>query len=167
MTDNMTPRLALPLMAAGQAQKEVTHNEALQALDAAVQCVAQSASLTAPPSSPGEGLCWIVATGATGAWAGHDGALAQWTAGGWRFLTPAAGWHCHVLDAGCGYFHDGAGWAAGQVRNDGIYVSGMRIVGPRQPAVAAPAGGSTVDAEARSAISALLAAVRTHGLIAP
>ena len=28
-----TPRLALPLIAAGQAQKDVTHNEAVLALD--------------------------------------------------------------------------------------------------------------------------------------
>jgi hypothetical protein len=34
------------------------------------------------------------------------------------------------------------------------------------PLVADPAGGSTVDAEARAAVAAILARLRTHGLIA-
>jgi hypothetical protein len=34
------------------------------------------------------------------------------------------------------------------------------------PLVADPAGGTTVDAEARAAVAAILARLRTHGLIA-
>ena len=42
-------RFALPLLHAGQAQKEITHNEALQLIDMLLHPYAESASLTAPP----------------------------------------------------------------------------------------------------------------------
>jgi hypothetical protein len=40
------------------------------------------------------------------------------------------------------------------------------VVGARQPAIAAPAGGTTIDAEARNAVAALLAVLKSHGLTA-
>ncbi|WP_137150280.1 DUF2793 domain-containing protein [Devosia sp. FKR38] len=89
---NQTPRLSLPYIMSGQAQKHITHNEAIQALDALVQASVESGSLTAPPSSPLEGECWLVPSGASGAWAGHGNELASWQAGAWLFLDPAAGW---------------------------------------------------------------------------
>ena len=46
-------------------------------------------------------------------------------------------------------------------------VAGTQVVGAQGAAVADAAGGATVDTEARAAINALLARVRTHGLIAP
>ena len=72
MTD--TPRLSLPVIEAAQAQKHVTHNEALVLLDALTQLAVESRTLTAPPGSPADGACYIPATGATGAWSGWDGA---------------------------------------------------------------------------------------------
>lgn len=44
---------------------------------------------------------------------------------------------------------------------------GTQVVGAQQAAVADAAGGVVVDVEARAAINALLARLRTHGLIAP
>lgn len=53
------------------------------------------------------------------------------------------------------------------VSTTGSYrVSGTQVVTSRQSAVADASGGSVVDTEARAAINALLARVRTHGLIA-
>ena len=89
MTD--TTHLGLPLIAAAQAQKHVTHNEALQVLDALVQLAVADSDRTAPPASPGEGDRHIVAAGATGAWSGHDGAVAAFLSGGWVFLAPRRG----------------------------------------------------------------------------
>ena len=63
----------LPYLAAAQAQKHVTHNEALRRLDAVVQLAVLDATLAAPPASPDEGDRYIVAASATGAWAGQDG----------------------------------------------------------------------------------------------
>jgi Protein of unknown function (DUF2793) len=89
MTD--TPRLALPVIEAAQAQKHVTHNEALALLDCLVQIAVASRTLTAPPSSPADGSCYIPATGATDAWSGWDGQLALYSGGGWLKLTPVSG----------------------------------------------------------------------------
>ena len=56
--------LALPYLEADQAQKNVTVNEALQALDALVHLTVADRYLAAPPGSPVEGVCHIVALGA-------------------------------------------------------------------------------------------------------
>lgn len=48
----------------------------------------------------------------------------------------------------------------------GLQVGSNKVVGTRGAAVANATGGSTVDAEARTAINDLLARVRAHGLIA-
>ena len=88
MTD--TPRLSLPAIEAAQAQKHVTHNEALTLLDALTQLTVESRTLTAPPGAPAEGACYIPAAAATGAWSGWDGAIAVYS-GGWFRIVPVAG----------------------------------------------------------------------------
>lgn len=52
--------------------------------------------------------------------------------------------------------------------SDGVKVAGNYVLTARQPAIANPAGGATVDAEARTAIIAILDALRPagHGAIA-
>jgi hypothetical protein len=87
-----TTHLGLPLIEAAQAQKHVTHNEALLLLDIAVHLAVLSRTLAAPPASPAEGDRYLVAAAATGAWAGHDGELAFYQDGAWRFVTPKTGW---------------------------------------------------------------------------
>src|SRR3546814_15984185 len=67
----ITPRFALPLLAVAQAQKEVTHNEALTLLDALVHAAIEAGPLATPPASPAVGPCWIVDADATGAWTGE------------------------------------------------------------------------------------------------
>ena len=52
MSDDATPRLGLPYLAAAQAQKHVTMNEALSLLDGLVSTSAVSRSLAAQPASP-------------------------------------------------------------------------------------------------------------------
>lgn len=89
MTD--TPNLALPYIEAAQAQKHVTHNDALDRLDALVQLAVESRTLTAPPGSPADGACYIPAAGATGAWSGWDLDLAVLVGGAWLRITPKSG----------------------------------------------------------------------------
>lgn len=104
-----TIHLGLPYIAGGQAQKHVTHNEALRRLDAAVQIVVQDRNRTAPPSSPAEGDCHIIASGAAGAWAGHEYDIAFRADGVWDFLTPQTGWIAWSVADDCHYvFRDGA-----------------------------------------------------------
>ena len=62
-------------------------------------------------------------------------------------------------------FRSGA-WEMGLVRGDALLIGGEQVVGGRAAAIASPAGGVTVDGEARIAIDAILGALREHGLIA-
>ena len=87
-----TPKLSLPLIQAAQAQKHVTHNEAIELLDMLTQLTVEAVGTTTPPGSPNEGQTWVVGASATGDWAGHDDDLASWRGGGWLFLTPRNGW---------------------------------------------------------------------------
>lgn len=93
-----TARLNLPYIAPLQAQKQVTYNEAMAALDQLVQPAVLSRTTLAPPGGPAEGDTYIVAPAATGAWAGKDGNFACWRDGGWSFRTPADGWLAYVVD---------------------------------------------------------------------
>ncbi|KIT16312.1 DUF2793 domain-containing protein [Jannaschia aquimarina] len=73
--------LSLPYIQPSQAQKHVTHNEALRVLDALVQPVVADRPLAAPPGTPEEGARYIVDDPATGDWAGQDGKVAWRTDG--------------------------------------------------------------------------------------
>lgn len=167
MSDDASARLGLPLLRAGQAQKEMSHNEALTLLDLLAQPAVVATGIDTPPLAPDPGDCWIVGTAPSGAWAGHGGALAGWTAGGWRHVAPREGMSAWSAADGAFARFSGGAWQLGAVRGDRLVLAGDAVVGPRGAAIAAPSGGATVDAEARSAIGALLAALRTHGLIAP
>jgi hypothetical protein len=73
-----TTNLALPLMEAAQAQKHVTHNEALRCIDTLLQLSVLEREIGTPPGAPLDGQRWIVqaAPSPTGAWAGHGGHVA-------------------------------------------------------------------------------------------
>ena len=105
-----TTHLLLPYILAAQAQKHVTHNEALRLLDGLVQLSVLDRDLTAPPGSPADGDRYIVGSGATGDWAGWDLNVALWTDGAWLRLPPRTGWRAWVEDEGLLLVYDGAGW---------------------------------------------------------
>jgi hypothetical protein len=115
-----TPNLGLPLLAAAQAQKHVTHNEALLALDAVVQCAVLDRDLAVPPASPGEGDRYIVGPSASGAWAGRTGEIAAFGAGAWSFHEPRAGFLAFVFDEAALLVFDGDTWSpatSGELQN--------------------------------------------------
>lgn len=85
-------RLSLPYLQPSQAQKHVTHNEALQKLDILVQMAIESFEATTPPAAPVEGEIHALGAAPTGAWAGHGDTLAAWVEGAWLFLAPQEGW---------------------------------------------------------------------------
>ena len=61
----------------------------------------------------------------------------------------------------------GANKGAGTLNLDNaLYKDGVQVVSAQGTAVANASGGATIDAEARTAINALLARMRAHGLIA-
>jgi|FEC22Drversion2_1045045.scaffolds.fasta_scaffold00075_97 hypothetical protein len=105
-----TARLKLPLLAAAQAQKHVTHNEALTALDTLVQLSVLDKDLTSPPASPAEGDGYIVAASASGAWTGWDGRIARYQDGLWRSFLPGEGWRAWVADEARNYVLSAGAW---------------------------------------------------------
>ncbi len=109
---DLSPILSLPLIQAAQAQKHVTHNEAVMRLDLLVQLTVDDRSLTAPPVSPTEGQRFIVAVGAVGVWAGQAGQIALWLDGVWQFVAPQDGWRAWVLAEGQEVVFDGTTWVA-------------------------------------------------------
>lgn len=165
MSDETTARLALPLLQTGQAQKELTHNEALTLIDVAVQPIVQAIGLTVPPTAPLPGQCWIVGSAPTGAWTGQSGALAGWTAGGWRFVAPKEGMSAWSSADQCLARYRTGHWEIGIARANRLIIAGAQSVGPPQPAIAVPSGGSVVDVIARQTISEIITVLQQHGLI--
>jgi len=160
-----TPRLGLPLISVGQAEKEFTHNESLQALDMLVAGVVEEPPRAAPPTTPSPGSCYIVAPASTDAWAGMSGSIAAWTDGGWRFESPVDGMTLLERTSGTYAVYRGGAWELGIVRGDALVLLGQQVVGQRSGAIATPAGGAVIDVECRAATAAILDALRLHGLI--
>lgn len=150
----MTSNLKLPYLAAAQAQKHITHNEALRALDALVQIGVLDRDLTVPPGTPADGDCYIVAAAATGAWAGRDGRLAAWQDGVWMFYAPREGWVAWVADEDALVAWDGAAWV--------LVVGGVASVNP----VALVGVNTTADATNRLAIKSD-AVLHSHDDVTP
>lgn len=164
MDDDVTARWALPLLAPGQVQKEMTHNEALVALDLIVQPTVAAAGADAPPEGPVEGQCWIVGDTPTGAWAGHANEIAGWTAGGWRFVVPRRGMAIWVADRGIAARYE-TGWKFGEIAGETLLLAGQPMLASPAPAIPDPNGGATIDAEARATLAEVLDVLRRHHLV--
>ncbi len=105
-----SPTLSLPYIQPAQAQKHVTHNEALRILDAITQLSVISTTLTEPPGQVANGDRYIVADAATGAWAGQDANVAVWVESAWQFFTPNVGWRADISGSGEEVRYDGTDW---------------------------------------------------------
>ena len=140
-----TPRFAMPMLAAAQAHKEVTHNEALLILDflmhPAVQSIASDPSLL----TPAEGQSWLVGDAAAGIWGSHEKDIACWTNGGWRFVKPTEAMTIFLEDEGCHIRFRNGNWSLP-----------TNLTGA--------AGGAVQDVEARSAIDSILNLLRDVGI---
>jgi len=67
---------------------------------------------SAPPGSPTKGNRYIVLTTGTGAWAGHDEAIATYDGAAWIFDNPGAvGWVAYLQSASKFYYFSGTAWA--------------------------------------------------------
>ena len=105
-----TENLALPYIMPSQAQKHVTHNEAVRMLDAIVQLSVQSDTDTSPPTSPEAGARFIIGAGATGDWSGKENHIAAWQDGAWAFFMPQSGWLAYVMSRRELLVFDGQSW---------------------------------------------------------
>lgn len=143
--DSRTPRFDLPLLFAGQSQKEGYVNEIAARLDALL-FLAIEGEAASPPTAPEDGRNWLVGANPDGAWSGQAGRIAARQAGNWLFIAPVSG--MRLLDKATGQ----------EIR----FFDQWRMAA--RPAL--PTGGTTIDAEARTAIAALLAALDTAGVTA-
>lgn len=150
MTVPASPRMGLPLLVAAQAHKEITHNEALLLMEAAILPVIEG-KRSDPANlgtAPVPGQAWLVDAAAIGAWVGKVNAIAVFTEGGWRFLNPVEPMSVWSRQHDCLIRYSAGTW-----------------VEPVQ--VASPSGGSTVDTEARAALDAVLQQLRLAGHLRP
>lgn len=129
----LTNNLALPLIAPAQAQKHVTHNEALQVLDRLVQLTVESRTAAAPPALVEVGRSWLVGPAPEGAWTGREGNVATFEGGdAWSFAPPREGWRAYVRDERGLCVFDGEAWspltgAGGSVDRLGINTSADEV----------------------------------------
>lgn len=139
-----TPRFGLPLLFAGQAQKETTVNEALLAIDFLLSGAVEGVA-SVPPAAPVAGMAWIVGPAPTGAFAGHSDKIAGWSEGGWRFIQPGEGMQTFDREANAFRQYSG-GWTIALAPD-------------------LPVGGGIVDVEARACLAALVAVFEQIGIL--
>ena len=142
--ESRTPRFGMPLLFAGQTQKEGYANETTSQVDALLHCAIESETST-PPTTPVDGQCWLVGPAPIGDWTGQAGKIAARQAGNWLFFAPRDG--LRILN---------------RASDQEIRYSSSWKVASRPDA---PSGGTTIDTEARAAIAAILASLTTAGII--
>lgn len=107
---DQTPNLAMPFIMPAQAQKHVTHNEAIELLDMIVQLSVEAGGAEVPPVAAAEGQSWILGANPTGDWSGQGGKIASWRGGGWLFVAPGEGWLAWVQNDAALQVMTGGAW---------------------------------------------------------
>ena len=145
-------------MAAAQAQKHVTFNEAVRLLDGLVQFAVLDADRAAPPAAPADGDRHIVAGGATGAWSGWDGSVAYRVDGAWLRLIPRSGWFAWNAAAGWPAIYDGTAWIPAIAALGGVSLGTETVLarGPGLSATAATVEEALVEGLAGAAVETAL-----------
>lgn len=142
-----TARFELPLLAAGQAHKELFHNEALARIDFLMHPAVQSIETDPTTIVPVVGQSWLVGAGAVDEWSGRDDQIAGWTRNGWVFITPLALMRIYIES----------------MASSAVYRGFWQLA----EAVERPVAGAVVDVEARSAIDSILAVLEAQGIVRP
>lgn len=138
-----TTNFSLPMLFAGQAQKEFFINQALAMIDGLLQLSVEE-SQSAPPPNPTDGQCFRVLTPSSGDWTGKDDQLAIYLAGSWCFVTATNG--MRIFDRAAKQFLVfNTVWSAATEPGE-------------------PLGGTVIDTEARTAINELIQTLRNTGV---
>ncbi len=136
--DSCTPRFNLPLLFAGQAQKEVFVNEIAARMDAMLHLAVEEEAVS-PPADAIDGQSWLIGPDPDGAWTGKAGHIASFQGGNWVFAKPCPGMRL---------FNKAADQEMSFRRSWEVAA---------KPVL--PSGGTTIDNESRAAISALIDAL--------
>ena len=148
MPDLETGRHRLPLLAVSQAQKEVTHNEALVLIDALIQLTVEGAQSVPPAVTDADiGKCWLVGAASSDLWADKSGHIAIWAGGSWRFSVPQNGMRLWDTSMGRQRHYNAGQWTTA-------------------PLISSPAGGAVIDVKARDALAAILQFMKSIGMCA-
>lgn len=115
----------LPYIMPSQAQKHVTHNEAIRMIDALLQSAVESRSTTTPPVEPAPGQSHIVPEDAAGPWAGRAGEIATFQDGAWEFHAATEGAIRRIIDEDMLVIHRGGEWEPLQ----GLLLTGVGMFG--------------------------------------
>jgi hypothetical protein len=170
-----TLNINLPLIEAAQSQKHITHNQALQVLDVLVQLAVINRITTSPPGTPANGDRYIIASVATGVWAGKETQIASYENGGWVYYIPSEGWFCWdrganeavLFNTSWGVFGGGGGGISDGDKGD-VVVSGGGTVwvldsGANIVVNRLGLGGATPDATNRLSINSPAALFNNAG----
>jgi len=156
-----SPRLLLPWLQAAQAQKHVTHNEALRRLDGLVNLTVEDRSRSAPPTNPAEGTAYLVAAGASGLWAGWSGDVALWADGAWLRLPARPGWRLWVVAEQLMLVRLAAGWVTLDA------AMGLLVRGASTDLAEGALGSKTQAAVVEASVTALSGSSVTTALTIP
>jgi hypothetical protein len=141
--DDVSPRFALPFLFMGQAQKELSVNQAHALIEALLHAAVEKV-VTTIPATPADGQSWLIGTPAPAGWVGKEGFLACRQGGNWLFVEPRDGMRLFNRASGQHIHYEGS-WQVAALPPE-------------------PIGGTTVDTEARAALLALFGALRTAGV---
>lgn len=108
---SQTDNLSLPYIMPSQAQKHITHNEALLALDAIIHLSVTSRNQSTTPTAPSAGERYLVPDAATGDFSDQDGKIAAYQDGVFQFYTPQTGWLTYVEDEDIWLFYANGAWS--------------------------------------------------------
>ncbi|MBB33875.1 MAG: hypothetical protein CME88_13810 [Hirschia sp.] len=123
-----TPRLSIDYMAAGQAQKHVTYNEALGRLDGIVSARIRSRGVVSPPVDMEEGEAWLLTAPGEEGWVGHDDTLLQWRDSAWQVIAPFDGLRLWVADEGVLIARESGDWTVIGAEPSGADTWGVNTV---------------------------------------
>jgi len=140
-----TARFKIPLLAAGQAHKELFHNEALARIDFLLHPIVQAIETDPAAIVPVAGQSWLVGPEATDEWLDQEDKIAGWTGNGWLFISPMPMMRIYVESAS----------------RFAVYRESWHL----SEEIAGPAGGSVIDAEARVVIESILLALTANGIL--
>lgn len=96
----------------GESGWNLQMDENLKAVGALLLLSVKSATQNSPPAVPVAGDRYLVpSSGATGVWAGHEGAVARYSGTSWEIFNAKDGWEVTAQDSKQRYHFNGTAWA--------------------------------------------------------
>jgi hypothetical protein len=110
-----SPRLGFTDLEEGETVPEVVVNETARILEQSSNSFIVEQFLTTPPGSPTDGISYIIAATATGAWTGKENQIALRIGSSWHYVTPIKGTRAYNQNNNLWYIYiaSASQWRAG------------------------------------------------------